>query len=191
MQLAGIYRIDCSNGKFYIGSSVNLSKRWVNHKAKLRKGTHANHHLQNTWNLLGQDAFKFSILELCSIENLIEVEQKWIDLTDCCNPEIGFNLFKKAGRIWDGDSRKSHGDRISTALRGKLKSKEHRAALAQSKRTMSDEKELELCEMYLNGASQVELLNASSFKFPAALYRLFKRRGVYRARPNPNRFKGN
>ena len=76
----GIYKIEnLVNGKFYIGSSHNLSHRKSTHFYDLRNNKHRNIHLQRSFNKWGEKSFRFSILEECSIEFLIEKEQFYID----------------------------------------------------------------------------------------------------------------
>ena len=39
--MQGIYKISCSQeDKVYIGSSVNIARRWVEHRRDLNRGTH-------------------------------------------------------------------------------------------------------------------------------------------------------
>jgi group I intron endonuclease len=80
--LSGVYSIqNAVNGKEYVGSSVNLERRWLDHKSALRANRGHNAHLQSAWNEYGEDAFKFSILKTCTPDNIIllELEQKYID----------------------------------------------------------------------------------------------------------------
>jgi len=51
------------NGKIYIGQSTAYSRRWSEHKRKLRKNTHENRSLQQDYNKYGKDAFVFEVLE--------------------------------------------------------------------------------------------------------------------------------
>lgn len=47
MKVAGIYQIrNIVNGKVYIGSAVNIERRWGMHKNRLKAGQHRNIHLQ-------------------------------------------------------------------------------------------------------------------------------------------------
>jgi hypothetical protein len=64
-QKAGIYKITCtSNGKIYIGESLCLPMRWVQHKSNLRNNSNrANQDLLKDWNNFGEDQFTFEILE--------------------------------------------------------------------------------------------------------------------------------
>jgi group I intron endonuclease len=87
---SGIYKIlNKSNGKFYIGSAVNIFHRWQTHLWRLNKNIHGNKHLQNSWNKHGSDVFEFQILEYCEVFQLIDREQYWIDCTNAVS--LGYN----------------------------------------------------------------------------------------------------
>lgn len=75
----GIYLIEHISGNCYIGSSVDLSKRWSQHRRELRQGIHGNSHLQNAWAKYGEEAFVFSVLEHCEREMLLIREQEYLD----------------------------------------------------------------------------------------------------------------
>jgi hypothetical protein len=89
----GIYSItNTVNGHVYIGSAVNISRRWNDHVRHLNKNEHHSIHLQNAWILYGADCFEFSIREHCEIENLIEREQFYID-----SEKPSYNICQTAG----------------------------------------------------------------------------------------------
>jgi group I intron endonuclease len=80
MTICGIYSIDNAiSKKSYIGSSVHIIGRWGYHKRLLRKNQHDNKHLQNAWNKYGSDCFSFKVLEELPKENLLYVEQQYLD----------------------------------------------------------------------------------------------------------------
>jgi group I intron endonuclease len=67
-KICGVYCIkNIINNNLYIGSSKNLKLRYFNHKTKLKNNKHENKHLQNAWNLYGEQNFKFYIIE--EVEN--------------------------------------------------------------------------------------------------------------------------
>ena len=79
---SGIYAIHSAvNGRTYIGHSVNILKRWGQHRTDLRNGKHPNPHLQNAWNKYSESAFEFIILEECAVELLLEREQYYMNQT--------------------------------------------------------------------------------------------------------------
>lgn len=77
---SGIYRIiHNTTNREYIGSAINISRRWYQHKTELRHSRHTNKRLQNSWNKYGENEFSFEVIELCDISLLIEREQFYID----------------------------------------------------------------------------------------------------------------
>lgn len=78
---SGIYGIyNRVSGKIYIGSASNLFKRKGNHFMDLRANKHDNSHLQASWNIHGEVAFDFIVLERVSDKTkLIACEQNWLD----------------------------------------------------------------------------------------------------------------
>lgn len=92
-KICGIYKIENTiNNMLYIGQSVDIQKRWIEHRYELNKGIHINKHLQRAWNKYGQDAFVFSILELCDEEDLNNLETEYIASYKSNNEEYGYNL---------------------------------------------------------------------------------------------------
>ena len=78
--ISGIYKITNNvNGKFYIGSSQNISRRWYDHKRELRIQKHHNKYLQRAWNKYGEENFSFEIVEECKVEELSDREQLYIE----------------------------------------------------------------------------------------------------------------
>lgn len=79
---SGIYRIrNILNGKVYIGSSRNLEFRMKTHFIELRGGYHANIKLQRAFDIDG-GSMVFEIIELVSIDDLLVVEQSYLDRLD-------------------------------------------------------------------------------------------------------------
>lgn len=77
----GIYKIVDVNGKTYIGSAVNIEKRWDKHEYDLNRNNHCNIHLQRAWNKYGAQYFTFSIVEIVEDSyDLVLQEQKYLDL---------------------------------------------------------------------------------------------------------------
>lgn len=78
--ISGIYRIVCiKNGRCYYGSSKNINYRWAYHKHKLKVSCHPNKVMQRTWDKYGESSFKFELLETTPINDLLVVEQKYLD----------------------------------------------------------------------------------------------------------------
>lgn len=97
MSKIGIYQIrNLTTNKFYIGSAVNISKRFTQHRDDLRKNRHDNKYLQNAWNKYGEADFSFDVLEIAAKDDLLRLEQAWFDWTDCCNRNKGYNINSNA-----------------------------------------------------------------------------------------------
>ena len=80
MKNCGIYLIrNRISEKFYVGSSIDINRRWVRHIDDLNKNKHHSIKLQNSWNKHGQNNFDFFVIQKCDISNLEKLEQKWID----------------------------------------------------------------------------------------------------------------
>lgn len=75
--MTGIYEIRSQTGR-YIGSSINILRRWRVHLHRLKKGTHHSAHLQAAWQKYGESAFYFRTLEICAAEHLREREQAYL-----------------------------------------------------------------------------------------------------------------
>lgn len=146
LTISGIYQIrNTSNDSKYIGSAVDIKKRWILHKCQLRKNKHHNPHLQNAWNKYGEDSFEFVILQdVAILDDLIKVEQWYID-----KEKPVYNICKVAGsplgRIPSTESREKmsvsrkgikYSDetklRMSISSKGAVFSDEHRAKLSKS-----------------------------------------------------------
>jgi len=76
--LVGIYKITNKiNGKVYIGESLDIERRWNEHKLDLENGTHHSFKLQNDYNEYSKNNFMFEILEeIDEDKNLKQVIQK-------------------------------------------------------------------------------------------------------------------
>ncbi len=80
--MQGIYEIrNKLNGKRYIGSSIDIEKRWKGHKRDLKAGNHGNPHLQNAFNKYGIENFLFMELEEIKGDksSLYKREQEYLD----------------------------------------------------------------------------------------------------------------
>lgn len=128
---SGIYRITCTaTGKIYIGSSINLHKRWLEHCGGLRRGDHGNQKLQRAWDKYGAQSFIFEVLELVLIpEFLTAREQYWIDKLKPFG-DNGFNMAPTAGSTLGRKFSPETKKKIADAQRGKKESPETRAKLS-------------------------------------------------------------
>lgn len=91
--MIGIYKIENKvTNKVYIGKSVNIEKRWVQHRCHLNNNVHANDYLQKAWNKYGEIAFNFSVLCECEESVIDEKEVYYINLYKATDRTYGYNL---------------------------------------------------------------------------------------------------
>ena len=98
-KISGIYKIvNTVNGKKYVGSAVDIMKRWNEHRRNLRQNKHHSKKLQNAWNKYGEKVFEFSVIEECErARNVLLVrEQYWMDTLNVHGP-TGYNICPVAG----------------------------------------------------------------------------------------------
>lgn len=127
----GIYKIEnIINGIVYIGQSRNIYRRFCSHKYQLRHGKCANIHLQRSWNKYGEEAFEFSIIELCCEELLNDREVYWI--SEYKSTVDVYNQSKGGAGISGYRMTDEQREKISTALKGKPKTKEHIEIMRQN-----------------------------------------------------------
>lgn len=88
----GIYKLtNLSNGKIYIGQSVNVEDRIYKHKMALKGNYHKNDHLQKAWNKYGEDSFLFELIKSCKIRYLDRFEKLYIRIHKSMNVKYGYN----------------------------------------------------------------------------------------------------
>lgn len=106
----GIYKItNIVNGLVYIGQTTQgFQKRYWMHQWHLRKGKHDNQHLQNAWNLYGENNFQFSVVEILPKEKIDEREVYWIKF---------YRVLGKCYSIQDGGQPKRLVDFVSKESR--------------------------------------------------------------------------
>jgi group I intron endonuclease len=130
-KIPGIYSITNKiNGKVYYGSSVNTNKRIIQHKTNLNNNRHPNAHLQAAWLKYGKDAFEFKIEKELPIEQLLDVEQSYLDKAKS-NPDKHYNISYSAECPMRG--RKTSKESIENRM-SKIRGRKHSE---QSKKNMS------------------------------------------------------
>lgn len=78
--LPGIYKIENTvDGKFYIGSAINLRTRRNRHFSELRKQTHYNTHLKRAFKKYGESSFRFIPILICEKDELFGYENQIIE----------------------------------------------------------------------------------------------------------------
>lgn len=129
----GIYKITNQiNNKVYIGSSINLEKRWVNHKCLLKNLKHSNAKLQRAVNKYGLNNFIFEIILVCESDELLKFEQYYIDLFT--SYKLGYNILSKAKNSLGYHHTKETLEKMSALKKGRQLSKKHCEALSEAKK---------------------------------------------------------
>lgn len=83
--MVGIYKIsNLINNKVYIGQSVDIHKRWNNHRSAYQnpKAHEYNYYLYRSMRKYGIENFNFEVIEECAIDELNQREIYWIDYYD-------------------------------------------------------------------------------------------------------------
>lgn len=124
----GIYSIRHKpSGYVYIGQSVRIGFRWVQHVQQLESGTHTNPALQRDWRADGIVYFQFKILKKTTRSKLTATEQFFLNRT-----HYKYNLLdatcSHAGRKWSAITCQ----RISAALQVRMKDSDVRAAMKKA-----------------------------------------------------------
>lgn len=151
INLSGIYGIKNKvNNKLYIGSAVNIGKRWDEHIRRLVGGYHRNRKLQNAWNKYGAEAFVFAVVEIVdNVDDLLTREQYWIDHEEAVAK--GYNLAPKAGSLLNFKHTEETREKMSAAHIGLHRSDEHRKnlSIANTGKKMSEEAKQKMREAKL------------------------------------------
>ena len=80
-KISGVYKITNNvTGEFYIGSSVNVKKRWNEHKCPSTWKAKPNKKLYQAMQEYGLDCFSFEVLEEAETQYLKQEEQKFIEM---------------------------------------------------------------------------------------------------------------
>lgn len=95
--ITGVYSItNTVNGRIYVGSSLDITKRISAHKSALKRGDHHSVTLQRSFDKYGTDNFVFKTELICSGENRVMYEQVLMDYHNSTDSSLGFNMTKYA-----------------------------------------------------------------------------------------------
>lgn len=129
MLKSGIYTItNLITKQVYVGSSQDIKARWIIHKRALVLNKHHSKKLQNVWNKYGEENFAFQVLEVCSINELTEREQYYLDTL---NPQYNIRTIADSNR--GIPKSENHRNLISEAKKGVKRSQE---SILKQKETM-------------------------------------------------------
>lgn len=93
LTIPGVYLIkNKTNGKVYVGSSINVRKRMIQHLSHLRIGIHHSKYLQRAWNKYGIDNLSVHILEYT--KDILKRELYWMNFYQSYRNNNGYNICK-------------------------------------------------------------------------------------------------
>lgn len=124
----GIYKIVSPSGRIYIGQSINIDKRENDYK-KYSK-FQGQKRLKSSVKKYGWEPHKFSIIELCFLENLNDRERYWQDYYNVLSYK-GLNCKLTKSKDKSGELSVSMKSKISKSLMGNTHSEQRK--LNQSK----------------------------------------------------------
>lgn len=128
----GIYKIEnVVNGKYYIGSSNDIYRRWNEHKRAKEKGNLLHRSIKKH----GLSDFYFEVLEECAEADLLKIEQQYLDIAFLM-PHMIYNRNPLADRPPNRKGKKRSAEsraKISAANKGKKHSAESCANMSAAK----------------------------------------------------------
>lgn len=129
---AGIYEIKNNvNGKVYIGSTTNFTRRRQQHFRNLELGKHVNVKLQRAWVKYGSDAFTYSVIERVEDHSQLVIrEQYWMEKTQ--SAKLGYNLAPNAGHTLGIKMSAEFRYSVSARMKGTKHSPETRQKISES-----------------------------------------------------------
>ncbi|MGL4790092.1 MAG: GIY-YIG nuclease family protein [Anaerotignaceae bacterium] len=93
----GIYIITNDiDARIYIGSATSFKQRYATHRNKIMLNENCNPKLRNFANKYGIERLTFSAVHACCKEDLLKVEQMYLDVFQPFD-DNGFNIVRKAG----------------------------------------------------------------------------------------------
>jgi len=117
--MIGIYKVTNKlNGKFYIGKSKDIEKRWYGYK-KFHGQSKRTSLLLKAIQKYGVKNFLFEVIEECFFEQLNEREKFWIEKLQAQNKNIGYNRMAggDGGFTWNKKTNPQAAEKTSNAIK--------------------------------------------------------------------------
>ena len=150
---SGIYRIQCPDGHYYIGSTNNFIRRKQEHMKKLMRNKHSNIHMQNRFNK-STEGWTIELIQTVDPDKILLTQAEQIYLTECVGKDkLCMNINSSAERPSREGIKIPHTEqtklkislahkglkctaetklKMSVAHKGKTKTLEHRQNLSKS-----------------------------------------------------------
>lgn len=149
--ICGIYKITSPSKRIYVGQSVDIKSRWRAYKNETNNGQTL---LERSFKKYGYDNHKFEILQVCTKEELNNLEIYYIQLFDTFDGKFGLNL--KGGGQSGGICSEAVKDKLRKPKPESSKEKYRQAALNRppvSAATREKHRKRMLGNQYLLGIS--------------------------------------
>jgi group I intron endonuclease len=132
-KITGIYKIVSPSNKIYIGQSIDIEKRWVEHKRFPLKNK-----LTDSFKKHGFENHTFEVIEECEVDLLNERERYWQDFYDVLSLN-GLNLRLTKTDDKSGFVSQETKDKISEYRKTFIFTEEHRRRIGLASKNMSQE----------------------------------------------------
>jgi group I intron endonuclease len=132
-KLIGVYKISntlCPEGKYYIGYSCNIHKRWGIHRSTLKHNRHCNILMQRAYDKYGEACFTYEVLQECETEE----EAKRVELSYLENEGIRDKLYNLHYNSSGGDMLTYHPNKEQIIERMKNTQKEQISKMTKEER---------------------------------------------------------
>jgi group I intron endonuclease len=132
-KIIGVYKISnnlCPEGKYYIGYSCDIHKRWGTHQSTLKTNKHCNILMQRAYNKYGSECFDYEILQECETEE----EAKNVELSYLEDLTIRDKLYNLHYNSSGGDLMTYHPDREEIIEKIKNTIKENISKMSKEER---------------------------------------------------------
>lgn len=189
MKICGVYFIkNLVNDKVYVGSSIDIFRRWKTHQRDLLNNKHHSLKLQRSFNKYGIDSFQYCLAESATNQKLASnCEQKWIIKLDAVTN--GYNNNPIANNVGLMPKSEEHKRKIGLAHLGrklsqKSKDKISQAMLGRINGPCSEERKLKISESKLGKKPMTDEGKKRLSDFRKST--VGKKRGTYKPRTNSN-----
>ena len=129
-----VYCLRFRSTQFYVGSSYNPAKRFLGHKTSCLSKRPNNKFMSRVWKKYGEP--ELYIISKVQVELLLEEEQKFIDLVFGKEGCLNLNPRTDKPMGWKKGKKQTiqHKAKVSASRKGKPKSEETKARMAESAR---------------------------------------------------------
>lgn len=169
-----IYKItNITNGKMYVGQTIDPEKRWWKHKSEARNVNNRpkKHHLYYSMNKYGEENFIFEIIEKCNQDMLDDREKHWIHALNTLEPN-GYNI-RIGGSNLIGEDNPFYGKHHTDETKQKISDK--------NKNRIMSEEELEIRRKWLKELNATRIGTHLSDETKNKIKQTNIERGVYEA----------